>query len=852
MEDGEINDVTMSNATAKTANLPNVAEPTKSMDASSEQPAKPPPVPEKPDEIQNAHDETPTQNTAQEADPTANDGTGSKTLQPPGIPVKTNGISPATQPSIPPRPVRPEKNRHISDSNISSRQAHGLPSRPDGLPAPSRSGEPRFPDRSSERGPRERDSRYAEHGRMERPNESMRDRINDRHASGPHPRSYDQPPERGSHDERDRMEPSWGGEKTLPGRLPPSDRHNAPPTRDLRSSGRDERLDRPSRDRPYPEALDGLRNGEQHGRSSRDHSMGPPRSGASQHPDRAAIIHGPLDGDRDRSSGHPDRRTDSSRHENHPTSQRGSRASSPSRRDDYRSSRHDHHGREEHSSAESRRGLEDIPSSHPSRYDDSRPPTGPRTDRYGDAPPNTQSERFRDSLRAPAPNTQALDPHHGRLNQPSSSSIRQQDPQYGRLNVEVPSGPRMSNGIHGPSTRSSTRNVSAPQPPTTTPAPSTSQTAAPSPTIDRQAPTGPSSNRGPSRNSAPFTRPPPASTSTPSTPVTETPDVATVHPDRLKAIQGTHSDLTQSSNRVSDRPMPSPVSTAPPAGPRGPQNGQPPSPMGPSRPSQVPPTGPSFPSNERGRGDKRFAGIQNVLSQQSSVPHGPDRSSQGASIRGRGGRLNNLGHLPSPITSGPPTPLLPRQDPFPPSRPDLFASRATSGPNTPHHGEEDPNRSRGGWREGPERGPERRSTRHRESRSHSQDRHPAASNLQPPSLPPAGRDSDRPHRRGEEPPREHRGRGGMGPGAGSGPPPADMGGRETRRGGRDSDMGPKDRNRRGEGDRREMEDWGAGRGRGDGDRGDERERREGGRKRGRGGEDPGMGYGDGKRSRRGV
>ncbi|MCJ1379290.1 THO complex subunit 2 [Xylographa soralifera] len=526
-------------------------------------------------------------------------------------------------------------------------------------------------------------------------------------------------------------------------------------------------------------------------------------------------------------------------------SQRSSRTSSPTRRDDHRSSRHDQRMHEDRRDPESRRIPEDNPSLHSSRYEDTHPPTGPRTDRPNEGPSHTQNERFRDSMRAPLANTQPIDSGHGRLNSTSNNNSRQQDLQYGRLNADVPSGPRISNGTHVPAVRNGARSVSLQNQPSNNNGSAVSQGSLPSPTTnDWQAPMGPASNRAPLRTSAPFVRPPPASTSTPSTPIAESPDVAGVHPDRLKAIQDTNpTDLPNTIHQPSN-PPPSTASNYPPAGPRAPYNNQPSSPVAPSRLSQTAPTGPSFPGSDRNRGDKRFAGLQNVLQQASGPNGGSDRSFQGTSIRGRGGRMNNFPNsVSSPTTSGPPTPLVPRQDQpssrqdtFPPARADLFANRTTSGAGTPQHPEEDLAHSRGPWRDN-----EHHSSRHHSSRSHSRDRHGATN--QPPQ--PTGRENDRPSRHGEEQ-RDHRTRSSM-----DGGPPPDFPGRDSRRGGRE-DMGGRDRDRRAESDRRDGVEWGGANGSG-GERRDDRERREGmGRKRGRGMDENGGGGFAEKRSRRGM
>ncbi|KAK4692109.1 THO complex subunit 2, partial [Lecanoromycetidae sp. Uapishka_2] len=232
--------------------------------------------------------------------------------------------------------------------------------------------------------------------------------------------------------------------------------------------------------------------------------------------------------------------------------------------------------------------------------------------------------------------------------QPAQGLVVQQiqgESQYGRLNSDndIPSGPRLPNGNQPPSRGG--RNVSAPQPQINTQLPpSNSQPQVPaSPIQERQIPSGPS--RGSPRKSAPFSQQP-ATTSAPSTPVVQTPETAGIHPDRLKALQGSGvispEATSQPQGRVLRQPPP-PVSTMPaPGPPRGPNN-QLQSPIGPASNRGGPPTGPAI-SNDRNGRDKRFAGLQNVL-QQVHQPNVLERSGQGASIRGRGGRANNLGKI---------------------------------------------------------------------------------------------------------------------------------------------------------------------------------------------------------------
>lgn len=754
--------------------------------------------------------------------------------------------------------VRPDMGRNFSDQATNARPQHALPNRPD--PPPPRANEHRIIDRHGDRGLRNSsDPRFPDPIRGDRSSEGTRERV-DHHVSGTYLRGPEKLLDRPPFDDRDRSDQSWGGDRSVPGRLHSDDRYPGPHHRDARPSSRDVRPERPSRERQHDELLENPRHTELQGRSSRDPSMAPPRSAVLQHPDRAALIHGPNDQDRGYSNAHSDRRSEPSRYDGHPNSQRGSRTASPARHDDSRMSHRDSHrdrsDRDDRLSLDNRRPPEENSRSRSSRHEDSRPPTGPRTDRPGEAAPLSSGDRFRDSLRSGPPSSMPpADLNHGRLNQDYNGSHRQAESQYGRLTSgpEIPSGPRLPNGTPATANRGGGRNVSGPQPHINTQQPPLPQNSMPSPTVPgRGAPTGPSLGRAPLRDPAQFNRLPSAPSSTPATPVTETPDVAGIHPDRLKAIQGPEVSVASIPNTSAPNPghganpiPPSPISAPPPAAPRGPNNAQPPSPLGPPR--QGPPTGPSF-ANDRNRSDKRFAGIQNVL-QQAGAPNGLDRSNQGASIRGRGGRPHNsMNHSSSsPVTSGPPTPHMTRPDAFP-NRADLFAGRS-SGPGTPQHGEEDMIQGRDMRRDRTRDDGDRRSGPVRESSSSGRDRLSGGNGVPPTQEPPTIRDDGRSLRRADEYGLEVE-RGGMladadrmGRGSGSG---------------RD---GGKDRERRAESDRRDLADWGGER-RGPGpDRREERdrERRDGGRKRGRGAEEgmgprPGPGErgygGDNKRSRR--
>lgn len=724
-------------------------------------------------------------------------------------------------------PAHPDLNRNSSNSG---RIQHILPNRPEvQLPKPH---ERHIPDRPGDRVGRDgRDLRFLDHGRPERPGDFVRDRLPDRQSSAPMPRVNERIADRPPAPNREREEGLWGNEREPYPRLGQDDRFGRPPERDLRPPSRGEWPERASRDRPPgPEPFHAPRVSETQARSSRDSSMAPPRLNVAQHPDRAGLIHGLPHSDRPAPfNGEFDRAPESLRYDSRDVRERTSRPPSPSRHDDRRlTGPPPRFGerRDERSLFEDRRSTEDSSHGHPPRYEDPHPPTGPR----GDRPPRSSladsaasNDRSKELLRPNPPVAPPADPNHGRLNQESSLSSRQQDPNYGRLNPgpEIPSGPRGHNSVGRGG-----RNVSAPQPHTNSQQPQLApQTLPVSPSVpDRPPPTGPLSSRGGPRGPAQFSHPPSAPLSTPPTSAAAAPDTSGIHPDRLKVLQAQSPEPSKPPQIQTRQPLlsndhvPSPISAPPPSGPRG-SNHPPPSPVGPSPTSRGPPTGPSF-GNDRTRGDKRFAGLQNML-QQAGAPNGPDRNGQGASIRGRGGRPNNI-NVQSPINSGPPTPSVVRPDPFP-TRPDLFTGRPNGMPTSQTEEEQSP--SHGGrrvsGRDGARDG-ERRSGRHRGSRPHSEDRERR------------DHEDDRPPRRDEH--RERRGGGGAS--------------RDERNGRRGRDEG-KDRDRRADSDRRDMEEWGDERMRGGGgERREQRDRRDGGgsgRKRGRGGEEGG---GDSKRPRR--
>lgn len=770
-----------------------------------------------------------------------------------------------------PVPPRPEAPRTVSNNAVNGHLLHGLPSRPE-VAAP-RVREHRMADRERSARDLGRDSRYPPQRGTDGSRNAMHDRAPERQGPPLQQRSYERP-DRLHNAERERTQSGYGAEKGLPGRTDQDERYpGSSQGRDPHDHSRADRNDRPQRDWGGAQMNSGGRSSEPQGQSSRDRTMAPPASTILQHPDRTALIHGATEREQPQFEGqNQDRRQEARRFEAHPTSQRSSRPGSPSSLDDRRNLRPEQR-RDDRPPVDVRHAPESLANGRLSRYEDSRFPTGPRTDRSGPSSQSSPQDRFRESPRHTSGPSLATDQY--RRDHSMDRNTRQQESQYGRLNPgpEIPSGPRLPNGNPVLPQRAASRNVSAPHLINT-------QQAQPLPTMqnsstasqEKQTPTGPSS-RGPPRNAPPPLRPDSVQ-SGPPTSATESPDTAGVHPDRLRAIQGAAGASSVNAAQPSNlgRPLRQsipPLSVPPSPGQR--PNGHMPSPGGPlqspgpmqgstvqSPTSRGPPTGPSF-NHDRSRGEKRmFAGLQNTLHQAGTL-NGPERSSQGASIRGRGGRANNPS-LPSASVSGPPTPAVPvpPAEVFP-SRSDLFANRPPSHQNIeaeagygrgarPMGGRREPLRdslrdvARDG---GPGRMPprddgrapprdqdqsrdeERRSGHHRRSRDHSRDTGP------PLPMPP--RDDDRLPRRNDL---RDRGRPPM-------PPPME----------RDMRRAPPPRldeqqQRRAESDRREMDSWNGDRGNGM-ERRNDRDRRDGGgsggRKRGRGGEE---GHGESKRPRR--
>ena len=603
--------------------------------------------------------------------------------QQPEIPTSSNIEA---QISIPPRP---EGDKSLSTSLVNGRVQHSLPNRPE-LQS-SKPASPWMTGRQGERNPRD----FTREPRTQDPlNDNPRDRTSDRHVHGQYPRNQERLQDIANAGSRERSDQLPHDGRMGQGRGNQEDRRIGNFSQDARSSLREDRSERYQRDREYPEPRP-LRAGYAPPPSARDTAMPPPRSSIPQHPDRAALIQGGRGAERLPSTGQqPDRRPEPSRYDDLSTSGRTSRGQSPTRSDDRRPLRHEsrrdfRHG--DRPPVEDRRSYSDSTYPHGPRYDEGHPPAGPRIDRPGMINHSGASE---DSVKPSSSSAPSVDSNHGRLIQDPHSSGRQSE-QYGRLSSanEVPSGPRITNGSHSQSRN--TRNMGAPQPQVSSRQQQSTihEPPPPSPTMDRQAPTGPASNRSHSRNATTFPRVD-GNSSAPPTPNIESSDTAGIHPDRLKAFQeldgasASQNPNSGASQSSMGRPPPRQQQPPPVSVPRGPSNQQmPPSPVGPSPTNRGPPTGP-------GRSDKRFAGLQGVL-QQANTPNGADRGGQGASIRGRGGRPSNV-NLPSPAASGPPTPLVQTPDDYP-IRKDLFAGRS-GGSATSYQGDEDLGYNRNGRR----------------------------------------------------------------------------------------------------------------------------------------------------------
>jgi THO complex subunit 2 len=314
----------------------------------------------------------------------------------------------------------------------------------------------------------------------------------------------------------------------------------------------------------------------------------------------------------------------------------------------------------------------DLPN-RPDRFpppDDRRSGGFPSSSRIDDLPRAPRTDRQADHRdTAPGP-----DMTHGRLRQPEPPS-------------EIPAGPRRRGG----------RNIPGQAPPML------SSSNATLPTPERQTPTGPARQSG---------RGAPEQPAVPTQPVGSS-SAPGVHPDRLR-------------NLVNEPAAPA----AAPSGPRGLGPQQPP--RGPSAQSgQSGPPGQGF-GGERGRGDKRFAGLNNMLQQ--SGGGGGDRGGNPPPVRGRGANRpssNMEAPSPQPANRPPMGPAGPQED-LPRNRPnggrggdlidDIVPDTGRSGPTGNRSREMEPTREkeaerRDGSSSGRNRRDGRRNDRERSRRS---------------------------------------------------------------------------------------------------------------------------------------
>ncbi|EEH46561.1 uncharacterized protein PADG_02659 [Paracoccidioides brasiliensis Pb18] len=528
---------------------------------------------------------------------------------------------PSESSHVPSIPKRPDVDCYPPQHSASVRPQANLPNRPE-PPRPFRHPDERMSMRPPNMPDERRDARDNRH-----PDRSGRFGGQDRerpfeHALPIDSRSHGRPNERPG--DRDRLD-GHRIDREFPSR-PLEDNFGRPGYRDARPSPRDQEWsDRMGRGRISQ--ADAFQVRQDSDRSFREGDV---------HQYRAANV--PDLHDRD----HPSRphtetgihqRLELPRPERDDRRNRSSRPSTPPKADDSRlQNRSDR--REER---EERKPTNSQP---PARSEDL--PTGPKGDRgnYSSAADNRHALDSRSTYQS------TTDSSYGRLNQDSKFPLRPQE-SFDRPQ-DIPSGPRKT------STQRGGRNPSLSQP---LPIP-------PQPT-DRQPPTGPS-NRPLARNPAQHDQQLATAPSSAPAPV-EKIDTSGIHPDRLKAIQSPRDDGTQTTA--------SPTSL-PPSGPRS--GGHPPS--GPSPTTRGPP-GVPFPG-ERSRGDKRFAGLNNML-QQFGAP--ADKSGMGTSIRGRGANRTggNSVNAPSPQSTRPQTPVGSKGDNYsgtaPPSgseKPDLFPSRS--------------------------------------------------------------------------------------------------------------------------------------------------------------------------------
>ncbi|OXV07394.1 hypothetical protein Egran_04841 [Elaphomyces granulatus] len=423
--------------------------------------------------------------------------------------------------------------------------------------------------------------------------------------------------------DRDRMEQPR--EREFPTRTSPDEHFQRSSHRDARQTPRDpEWPDRPGRT-ALPSQADAYQARSESDRPRDAPPSRPPTQVHPERPDRVQLAENDIQ-----------RRGEQSRVERDERRPLPLRTSPPPRADDIRPNRLDRFA-----SDDRRSGM--YSQTHSNRHDDF--PTGPRVERPSRVGPPDLIER-RDSWSGP-------DINHGRLNQESRYPRTQDSPS------DIPSGPKGRN-------LPARRNVATPQPS----APGTPTTGPPPALPERQPPTGPSGRlgvRGGHDQSFSSTGPP--------SPAGERPDINSLHFDRLKNPPPT-TDSSFGTGRTHPNPSLPPI--IPPSGPRGGGHALP---SGPSPVTRGPPSGQPF-IGERGRGDKRFAALNNMLQQSSGLT---DRGGQGTAIRGRGNiRPPTLLNPPSPQGSQPATPTGVSDHGNAPiatqGRADLFTARAAGHP----------------------------------------------------------------------------------------------------------------------------------------------------------------------------
>ena len=510
-------------------------------------------------------------------------------------------VNDKTNTQLPPRPLEDARAQNHQSRQAEPLRNHVLPSRSD-FNDSQRSANPRPPEWTPDRGNLRinNDSRDADYRRGDRPGDS-----DYRASNRPHDRSH--------HSDRETQNSNWNGDRNSMSRSHNDRQHPRIPTKD-------EKSDRLQRDALPSDSRDHYREPELFSNAA--------RPAEPSYSDRTALLRTSQEQDRSQHGRNTDRRHEGERSEPHgSTSTRPSRGSSPVRRVEDGASRSRYDDRQQ---VDHRRSMEQAPPR--SRHDDSRQQYPSRSDHHGDNMQNSYGDRPRDDARTSHPVRQ--DPNSNWHKQESRLPPRQQDSSYGRLTQDPPAGPRTNNN---PNTTSmaprQTRSTSLQR------APNESKNSAPL-SVPSSTSGGPTGGREPKRAASGYTRPPPITTTTTtlSTSISPSPDTAGIHPDRLRALQSVNA--SESSNN------PRPSLAQAPAGPR----------------NVIPEPSNTF-DGGRSRSDKRFAQLNNVLSQTNGSP-APERPI----TRGRGEQVNEI--IPPPPYSGSkdlptPTSAGPRQEQFP-------------------------------------------------------------------------------------------------------------------------------------------------------------------------------------------